>query len=1307
MGTIIQASQAISREMEIGGLLEKFVKIILHQTSAHMAMVLLEQQGQWVIAATGQADQDRIEVLQAKSIEDHLPVSAAFVERVIRTKEKVVYSKGLSSSASASQNEPSRSNDFVIYPLLADHELKGMVYLESWPAWRAEVFEVLHILTSQAALSLENAKVYQRLKDEVVEAKKTEESLKNSEARYRHLIELSFDSIAIHIDRKFVYINSAGAKLYGARCPKELIGRSIYDFVHPDDLDVVKPRIQRIETEGISISLTEQKLVRTDGQVITVEVAAVPIIYEGQPAIQAIIRDITPRKRDEAALIASETKFRTLTETTLSAVFIFQGDRNRYVNRYAQVITGYTEAELLAMNFWDIIHPEQRELVRERGLTRQQGQPVQNRYEIKILTKGGSPRWIEAALGIIEFEGKPAVLGTSFDITTRKKIEAEREQLLESERNQRLISDTLGQVFLALASHIRLEEVLDEILVQIRRTIAYDAANVALLDHQKTLHIVHWQGYEKYGNEETIARLAQQASDFPLDATIIRTHQPVIITDTYKHPQWIFIEELHWIRSFVGLPLYVGERILGILRLVGDSPGRFSVKDLKYLQPIAQAAAIAIENARLYEQVQRDLADLTQTEQALIKTNQQLLALQHAGATLAISLDSQHVLDTVSIELTNLVGGQGCIIYGWNSQANTISIAASYNVAPDRLMSYGEHWLDDYPLIKQVLISRRAEQINIDQDQLTDSNLTYLRALSAKAVLVLAMEFQDDLFGAVVLIEQKSARTFDYEEIALAQFLANQAATALENARLFEKTKQEMAERQQAEAALKESETNLRAIFDNSLQAFILIDLDHIIRAINKTAQYGLRLVTKNTVIVGDNFFDIVPPGDLDEICQGFDRALLGESAVHEYKIKLREIDYWVECHYDPVLDEDNQIIGVCFSSIDVSERKKAAQTIVANEARLREEMQILLQNTQALVSHFNSAELLESIVNRAKNLMQANGSVVILLGQDGRQLETITPKQFDISKYDSRQLLSPGSLIEKALTSREVQISDLGYTAYQMRTLQTLLQLPDTSTLVCTPLVIHNTNLGVLLLWRDDPFTDHELHMTSAFASQAALGLENARLYHHNQQLAIQQERHHLARGLHDSVTQSIYSMGLAAETALKFLGDAPDNKIRQPIEYIRGLSKTALTEMREHLYRLHPAPLHEKDVVLALREHCAQLANQHELEIDFQADLSAALTLDQQDGLYYMAREALWNVIKHAEAHRVEITLTQDTNDITLSIADDGIGFELAALNQNETMGLRSIYERADLLNGYAIPQSKPGYGTRLVITIPFEPE
>ncbi|GAG02850.1 unnamed protein product, partial [marine sediment metagenome] len=121
--------------------------------------------------------------------------------------------------------------------------------------------------------------------------------------------------------------------------------------------------------------------------------------------------------RQKEELRESETKFRTLTETVAAAAFIFQGTRIRYVNSAAEAITGYTRAELLTMNFWEVIHSDFREEARERGLARQRGEQVPPRYELKLLTKGGEERWVDFTAGAIEFEGKPAVLGTCFDIT--------------------------------------------------------------------------------------------------------------------------------------------------------------------------------------------------------------------------------------------------------------------------------------------------------------------------------------------------------------------------------------------------------------------------------------------------------------------------------------------------------------------------------------------------------------------------------------------------------------------------------------------------------------------------------------------------------------------------------------------------------------------------------------------------------------------------------------------------------------------------------------------------------------------------
>ncbi|MEJ5199577.1 MAG: PAS domain S-box protein, partial [Anaerolineae bacterium] len=101
-----------------------------------------------------------------------------------------------------------------------------------------------------------------------------------------------------------------------------------------------------------------------------------------------------------------------------------------YVNQATEKLTGYTRDELLAMRFWEIIHPDFRELVRERGLARQRGETVPGRYEFKIIRKDGSERWIDFTAGQITWQGAPAGLGTAFDITERKTTEEQLELMM-------------------------------------------------------------------------------------------------------------------------------------------------------------------------------------------------------------------------------------------------------------------------------------------------------------------------------------------------------------------------------------------------------------------------------------------------------------------------------------------------------------------------------------------------------------------------------------------------------------------------------------------------------------------------------------------------------------------------------------------------------------------------------------------------------------------------------------------------------------------------------------------------------------
>ena len=141
----------------------------------------------------------------------------------------------------------------------------------------------------------------EQLLKEIREREQAQEILRESEERYRQLVELCPEAIFIQCDEQFVFINSATVKLYGATNREELLGKSVLDVVHPDYQELVKEQIRELR-EGQPVELIEQKAVRFDGTVIDVEVAAAPFIYQEKPAAQVVVRDISDRKKAEAEL---------------------------------------------------------------------------------------------------------------------------------------------------------------------------------------------------------------------------------------------------------------------------------------------------------------------------------------------------------------------------------------------------------------------------------------------------------------------------------------------------------------------------------------------------------------------------------------------------------------------------------------------------------------------------------------------------------------------------------------------------------------------------------------------------------------------------------------------------------------------------------------------------------------------------------------------------------------------------------------------------------------------------------------------
>ncbi|MGE0681256.1 MAG: PAS domain S-box protein [Candidatus Binatia bacterium] len=282
---------------------------------------------------------------------------------------------------------------------------------------------------------------------DVTERKRIEDLLRESGERYR-IISQSISDYAFSFrieDNGEVFaewLTESFAKVTGYEL-NEVLGRSnpFCLYVHPDDVSECF-RVSRVLRDGTSYSY-EFRIVRKDGEVRWIRSYVQPVInHNGRLVrIHGAAQDVTEKKRAEEELRRQEALFRTLAESSAVSVFIYQGSRIRYMNATGLALLGYSYEELLEKELWDLFPPDCRDFVKTRGMQRLHGAPVPSQYEVKLLTKSGEERCMMFSGNRIEFEGQPAVLGTAFDVTERKRLEEEQRQLQQQLfQNQKLQS---------------------------------------------------------------------------------------------------------------------------------------------------------------------------------------------------------------------------------------------------------------------------------------------------------------------------------------------------------------------------------------------------------------------------------------------------------------------------------------------------------------------------------------------------------------------------------------------------------------------------------------------------------------------------------------------------------------------------------------------------------------------------------------------------------------------------------------------------------------------------------------------------
>jgi len=195
---------------------------------------------------------------------------------------------------------------------------------------------------------------------------------------------------------------------------------------------------------------------------------------------------------------------------------------------------------------------------------------------------------------------------------------------------------------------------------------------------------------------------------------------------------------------------------------------------------------------------------------------------------------------------------------------------------------------------------------------------------------------------------------------------------------------------------------------------------------------------------------------------------------------------------------------------------------------------------------------------------------------------------------------------------------------------------------------------------------------------------------------LAALEERQHLARELHDSLSQSLYGIALGAHTAFTWL-DSDRSKVVEALDYVLSLADVGLTEMRALIFDLRPESLAVDGLVTALAKQSAAVHARNAIEMRTDLCDEPDVPLETKEAIYRIAQEALHNAVKHAQAGRLDLRLCRSGESIVLEISDDGVGFDPTTAFPGH-LGLRSMVERATRLGGTLEIHSAPGNGTRV---------
>ncbi len=465
------------------------------------------------------------------------------------------------------------------------------------------------------------------------------------------------------------------------------------------------------------------------------------------------------------------------------------------------------------------------------------------------------------------------------------------------------------------------------------------------------------------------------------------------------------------------------------------------------------------------------------------------------------------------------------------------------------------------------------------------------------------------------------------------------------------------------------------------------------------------------------DFLTRVHPGDRERVAEAIQASVEGGRPFHFHHRIVRP-DGEVRVLFGqgrPVFDDEGNVVRLFGTGQDVSEQIRLQKKMV----RQAEQLQALQEMGHAVTSTFERKVIFQEVLSKLMDLLGAQGVFILLL--QGDELVFAASNQAGKDDPTGRRVPADTGVAGEVLKVGKA-LALFGDEAKQ-RTFSDFVRALGyrPGALLVAPLRLRGNIIGVLeaMHRRADGFGEDDLQILEVAASWTAIAVQNAQLFAQlrsgrerlrqlARQVVIAQEveRRRISHELHDEAGQAL--------TALKINLDMirasfpPDQaEVQQKLAEAVDTTDQTMEQIRRLAHGLHPPVLDKFGLGPAIEGLCDDFAGKTHLDI--QAQVGPLPTLDDQlaISLYRVLQEALTNVVKHAEAHRIEVALSDEGDSIELSVSDDGQGFVPAfeRVISPSGMGLAGMQERVELLGGELQVDSTPGQGTQIVARVPHQ--